>query len=80
MCLLSRREFWFEWVDECVGLDTFSSSGLTRAIPADELSDRARSSADISPDEVVVVRWGADSLDIEWSIVSARKRRAPGRP
>ena len=80
VCLLSRRDFWFEWVDECVGLDTFSSSGLTRAIPADDLSDRARSSADISPDEVVIVHWGADSLDIEWSIVGARKRRAPGRP
>ena len=72
VCLLSRREFWFEWVDDCVGLDTFSTTALTRVIPADELSDRARSSADISPDEVVVVRWGADSLDIEWSIVSSR--------
>jgi len=78
VCLLSRRDFWFDWVDACVGLDTFSSSGLTRAIPADELSDRARSRAGISPDEVVVVRWGADSLDIEWSIVSAGRTGHPG--
>lgn len=78
VCLLSRRDFWFDWIDECVGLDTFSSSGVTRAIPADELTDRARSRADISPDEVVIVRWGADSLDIEWSIVSARSAGHPG--
>jgi hypothetical protein len=71
VCLLSRREFWFEWVDECVSIDTFSTSGLTRFIPSDELSDRARSSADIAPDEVVIVRWGADSIDIEWTIVRA---------
>ena len=78
VCLLSRRDFWFDWVDECVGLDTFSSSGITRAIPADELTYRARSRADISADEVVIVRWGADSLDIEWSIVSAGRTGHPG--
>ena len=78
VCLLSRRDFWFDWIDECVGLDTFSSSGVTRAIPADELTYRARSRADISADEVVIVRWGADSLDIEWSIVSARSAGHPG--
>jgi len=78
VCLLSRRDFWFEWVDECVTLGTFSSSGITRAIPADDLSDRARSSADISPDEVVVVHWGADSLGIEWSIVGAGGSGHPG--
>ncbi|GAA1769476.1 hypothetical protein [Agromyces humatus] len=78
VCLLSRREFWFEWVDDCLGIDAFLASGLTRAISADELSDRARSSADIAPDEVVIVHWGADSLDIEWSIVRAGSPARPG--
>ncbi|GAA1807591.1 hypothetical protein [Agromyces neolithicus] len=69
VCLLSRREFWFAWVEECVAVDHFATSGLGRVIQAGELTDRVRSTLDISYGEAVIVNWRASSIELEWSIV-----------
>ena len=77
VCLLSRREYWFPWVHECATVEEFASSGLTRVIPAGELSDSVRPSG-VTPDELVVVTWRPTSIELEWSVIRAREaeRRA----
>lgn len=72
VCLLSRREYWFPWVHECASVEEFAASGLTRVIPAGELSDSVRPSG-VSPDELVVVTWGPTSIELEWSVIRARE-------
>ncbi len=77
VCLLSRREFWFPWVHECATVEEFAASGLTRVIPAGELSDSARPSG-VTPDELIVATWAPTSLELEWSVIRVREaeRRA----
>lgn len=67
VCLLSRREFWFAWVDECVTVEEFGASGLSRVIPAGELPDSARPSG-LTLNESVVASWGPSSIELEWSV------------
>ena len=69
VCLLSQREFWFAWVDECVSAEEFGRSGLTRSIPADDLRDGA-GLRDLQADDVLLVRWGPRSTALEWWIAS----------
>lgn len=70
VCLLSRREFWFDWIDECVSLAEFEEAGLSRSIAGDDIRDDARP-ARIRPDDVVIVRWGPRSLDVGWDVEPA---------
>ena len=72
VCLLSRREYWFPWVHECATVEEFAASGLTRVIPAGELSDSVRPSG-VTPDELVVVTWGPTSIELEWSVIRVRE-------
>lgn len=77
VCLLSRREYWFPWVRECATVEEFAASGLTRVIPAAELSDSVLPSG-VTPDELVVATWRPTSIELEWSVIRARdaERRA----
>jgi hypothetical protein len=68
VCLLSKRDYWFEWIDECVPLAEFEEVGLTRSIAGDDIRDDARPPR-VRLDDVVIVRWGPGSLDVEWEVV-----------
>ncbi|WP_448808559.1 hypothetical protein [Agromyces bauzanensis] len=70
VCLLSKREYWFDWIDECVSLAEFEDSGLTRSIAGDDIRDDARPPR-VRPDDVVIVRWGPRSIDLEWEVEPA---------
>ena len=67
VCLLSRREFFFGWVETCASLEVFAAHGLTRRIPADDIRDGARPRR-IGPGDVVVVTWGPESTEVEWTV------------
>ncbi|WP_448002821.1 hypothetical protein [Agromyces bauzanensis] len=67
VCLLSRRQFWFDWIDECVSLAEFEEFGLTRRIAGDDIRHDARPPR-IGRDDAVLVRWGSRSLDVEWTV------------
>lgn len=70
VCLLSKREFWFDWIDECSSLARFREVGVTRRIVGDDIRDESRPPR-IRPDDVVIVRWGPWSLDVEWEVEPA---------
>ena len=67
VCLLSRREYFFGWVETCASLEVFAAHGLTRRIPADDIRDGARPRR-IGPGDVVVVTWGPESTEVEWTV------------
>lgn len=67
VCLLSQREYWFEWVRTCATVDDFRKMGLTRAIVGDDIRDGARPRR-IQPDDLVLVTWGPGSIEIEWEV------------
>ena len=67
VCLLSQRQFFFEWVETCASIDVFGTYGLTRLIAADDIRDGARPRR-IGPGDVVVITWGPDSTDVEWVV------------
>jgi len=67
VCLLSRREFFFGWVETCASIEVFAANGLTRRIPADDIRDGARPRR-IGPGDVVVVTWGPESTEVEWTV------------
>jgi len=67
VCLISRREFFFGWVETCASLEVFAANGLTRRIPADDIRDGARPRR-IGPGDVVVVTWGPESTEVEWTV------------
>jgi hypothetical protein len=67
VCLLSRREFFFGWVETCASIEVFAAHGLTRRIPADDIRDGARPRR-IGPGDVVVVTWGPESTEVEWIV------------
>ena len=67
VCLLSRREYFFGWVETCASLEVFATHGLTRRIPADDIRDGARPRR-IGPGDVVVVTWGPESIELEWTV------------
>jgi hypothetical protein len=67
VCLLSRREFFFGWVETCASIEVFAAHGLTRRIPADDIRDGARPRR-IGPGDVVVVTWGPESTEVEWTV------------
>ena len=67
VCLLSQRQFFFEWVETCASIEVFGRYGLTRLIAADDIRDGARPRR-IGPGDVVVITWGPDSTDVEWVV------------
>jgi hypothetical protein len=67
VCLLSQRQFFFEWVETCASIEVFGTYGLTRLIAADDIRDGARPRR-IGPGDVVVITWGPDSTDVEWVV------------
>ena len=44
-----------------------AAHGLTRRIPADDIRDGARPRR-IGPGDVVVVTWGPESTEVEWTV------------
>ena len=79
VCLLSKRDFWFDWIDECVPLVEFEEVGLTRTLAGDDIRDDARPPR-VRPDDVVIVRWGPRSLDVEWEVEPASGTDFGDRP
>jgi hypothetical protein len=67
VCLLSQRQFFFEWVETCASIEVFGEYGLTRLLAADDIRDGARPRR-IGPGDVVVITWGPDSTDVEWVV------------
>ncbi len=67
VCLLSQRQYFFEWVETCASLEVFGRYGLTRLIAADDIRNGARPKR-IGPGDVVVITWGPDSTDVEWVV------------
>ncbi|MGW4928565.1 hypothetical protein ACWEOH_05360 [Agromyces sp. NPDC004153] len=67
VCMLSRRLYFFDWERSCATLQEFQAHGLTRLIAADDIRDGARPRR-IGPGDVVVVTWGSDSTEIEWTV------------
>jgi hypothetical protein len=67
VCMLSQRPFFFDWVRTCASHRGFDRSGLSRRISGDDIRSIARPKR-IQPDDVVVVSWGPDSIDIEWYV------------
>lgn len=67
VCLLSQREYFFEWVQSCATLQEFQSHGLTRLLAADDIRDGARPRR-VGPGDVVVITWGPESTELEWRI------------
>jgi len=67
VCLLSQRQYFFEWVETCASIEVFGRYGLTRLIAADDIRDGARPRR-IGPGDVVVITWGPDSTDVEWVV------------
>ena len=67
VCMLSRRLYFFDWERSCATLDEFQANGLTRRIAADDIRDGARPRR-VGPGDEVVVTWGPDSTDIEWTV------------
>lgn len=67
ICMLSRRLYFFDWERSCATLQEFQAHGLTRLIAADDIRDGARPRR-IGPGDVVVVTWGPDSTEIEWTV------------
>jgi hypothetical protein len=65
--MLSRRLYFFDWERSCATLDEFQANGLTRRIAADDIRDGARPRR-VGPGDEVVVTWGPDSTDIEWTV------------
>ena len=69
VCLLSQREYFFAWQETCATVDEFRAAPLTRRISSDDIRDGGRPRR-LAPGEVVVVSWGAMSLELEWEIES----------
>lgn len=67
VCLLSQREYWFEWVRTCAPVDEFRETGLTRPIAGDDIRDAERPPR-IRPDDLVLVTWGPGSIEVEWRV------------
>ena len=67
VCLLSQRQYFFEWVETCASPEVFAAHGLTRRIAADDIRDGARPRR-IGPGDVVVVTWGPESTEVEWTV------------
>ncbi|MDQ2699617.1 MAG: hypothetical protein M3Y46_12565 [Actinomycetota bacterium] len=67
VCLLSQRPFFFDWVRTCASHRGFDRFGLSRRISGGDIRSIARPQR-IQPDDVVVVSWGPDSIDIEWYV------------
>jgi len=70
VCLLSQREFFFEWVSACATVDEFRRSGLRRWIAGDDIRIAARPGR-IRPDDLVEVSWGPQSIEVEWRVLPA---------
>ena len=67
VCLLVRRQFFFSWLTSCTSVDGFAEHGLSRRIVADDIRDGARPRR-IGPGDVVVMTWGPESIDLEWTV------------
>ncbi|MBT2500640.1 hypothetical protein J7E25_16200 [Agromyces sp. ISL-38] len=67
VCLLSRREFFFDWLATCTSLERFATYGLTRWISVDDIGFAARPFR-AQPDDIVVVSWGPRSSEVEWRV------------
>ncbi|KRE22328.1 hypothetical protein [Agromyces sp. Soil535] len=67
VCLLSRRQFFFDWVRSCATIQEFEAHGLTRRIAADDIRDGAKPRR-IGPGDVVVVSWGPESTEVDWTV------------
>lgn len=67
VCLLSRREFFFDWFATCTSLERFDNYGLTRWISVDDIRHGARPSRAL-PDDIVVASWGPRSTEVEWRV------------
>ena len=65
VCLISRPEFFFGWVETCAALEVFAAHGLTRRIPADDIRDGA-------------VRDGSDRATWSWSRGDRSRPRSSG--
>ncbi|HET8780712.1 MAG TPA: hypothetical protein VFM66_11605, partial [Agromyces sp.] len=74
VCLLSQRPFFFDWVRTCASHRGFERSGLSRRISGGDIRSIARPQR-IQPDDVVVVSWGPDSIDVEWYVEQAEPAR-----
>jgi hypothetical protein len=70
VCLLTQRDFWFDWVSSCVSLELFRERGLVQRIPAAEISDLTRPNP-VAPDDAVIIEWGPRSVGVEWRDVPA---------
>ena len=70
VCLLSQREFFFEWVRACTTVDEFRRSGLRRWIAGDDIRVAARPRR-IRPEDLVEVSWGPQSIEVEWRVLPA---------
>jgi hypothetical protein len=70
VCLLSQRDFFFEWVSACTTLEEFRRSGLRRWIAGDDIRDSARPPR-IRPEDLVEVFWGPQSIEVEWRVLPA---------
>ncbi|PWC03643.1 hypothetical protein DCE94_11575 [Agromyces badenianii] len=73
VCMLSRREFFFDWVSTCVSLEAFREHGLERRIPADEIRGGARP-PDVQRGDVVIVSWGPGSVGVDWRVEPVARR------
>ncbi|TYL53114.1 hypothetical protein [Agromyces mariniharenae] len=67
VCMLSRRLYFFDWERSCATLQEFQAHGLTRLIAADDIRNGARPRR-VGPGDVVVVTWGPDSTEIDWTV------------
>lgn len=77
VCLLSQRPFFFDWVRTCASHHGFERFGLSRRISGDDIRSIARPQR-IQPDDVVVVSWGPDSIEVEWHVEPAESSRGFG--
>lgn len=67
VCLLSQRQYFFAWEASCTTVDDFGASPLSRRISTDDVRQGARPPR-WHPGDVIVVTWGAQSMELEWEI------------
>ena len=77
VCLLSQRPFFFDWVRTCASHRGFDRFGLSQRISGGDIRSIARPQR-IQPDDVVVVSWGPNSIDVEWFVEQAEPARGLG--
>lgn len=73
VCLVTQRLYWYDWIQTCETVNHFERYGINRRIPIDDISEGARPGG-VGSDDVIVVNWGARSIELQWRIALLSER------